>query len=218
MTDKGVKTFQHSDGEIGYFMEYNKEKGTILIRIINKLLCEEYSDIFDNLSTVFNGHTIINNSSILFDIFVNHFKKDDKRIKLEFENLCEHSKNAEDCKKYIVRIELNLEYISDNMTFELQHTNKQITPQQVVEGIDYRFDTYLPTVESKMGELIEQIDATKIKPIIEEMERLKRNFDELQKQCESLLKSNEELYNRCESSKLMDKHAMRTLSPYQKQC
>jgi len=144
---------------------------------------------------MFSGHNIINKSSILFDIFIDHFEKTDKRIKIEFENSCEHSKNAADRKKYIIKIELNLDYISDSITFELQQIEKHITPQQVIERIDYRFDEYIPTVEKKISDIDENIE-----PMIAKLEKLETNIMELQKQCKSLLERNEELYHLYELS------------------
>jgi vacuolar-type H+-ATPase subunit I/STV1 len=144
---------------------------------------------------MFSGHNIINKSSILFDIFIDHFEKNDKRIKIEFENSCERSKNAVDRKKYIIKIELNLDYISDNMTIELPKIEKHIAPQQIIEIIDYRFDEYIPTIEKKISDIDESIE-----PMIAKLEKLETNIMELQKQCKSLLERNEELYHLYELS------------------
>jgi hypothetical protein len=184
-----IKTFQHNEGEIVYSFEYDKIKVSLRIEIINKLLCEEYSVIFDNSSNIFNGHGIIDKPSILFDIFVNHFEKDDKHIKLTFEKSCEPSTTTDDHKKYNVSIELNLNYISDDMSFEVPHTNKHVTQRQVIERIDYRFGEYIPTVESKIQKMKETIERLKTN----EIDELKTKFVELQKKCDVLVACDTEI-------------------------
>ena len=198
---ESVKTFQHVDGEVVYSFEYDKGKESLCIRISNKLLCEEYLDIFDNSSNIFNGHSIIRKPSILFNIFVDHYEKDDKRVKLTFAKSCERSKNADDCKKYVIDIQLSLDYISDDMSLEIQQSRKRITPQQFIERIDYRFNEYIPTLESRIVEMNNTIGRLETDRIIQiekraeecsknttnEIDTLKTKFTELQKYCDKLL-------------------------------
>jgi len=209
MTDpEAVKTFQHVDGEIAYFFEYTKEKESLCIRIINKLLCEEYSDVFDNSSNIFNDHSIIKKPFILFNIFVDNFEKDDEHIEISFETSNGTvTDNVISGKKYTIKINLNLNYISDTMELKLPYIDKHITPQQVIERIDYRFDEYIPTVEkkiTKMKETIEKLKTDKIKPIKEyakecfenttiEIDTLKTKFNELRKVCDELLEHDTEM-------------------------
>lgn len=189
-------SYQHIDDEIVYTFEYSEQKNTIYIRIINKLLCEEYAMCFDN-SDIFKNHKIICTPKILFDIFVDHFEKDDERIKIIFDSN-EHSLiDLDNGKKYVIAIDLNLDYITDSITIQLPFIDKHITPQQVIERIDYRFDEYIPTVNEKISDLNEKID--KLKNFMIEQSRVASERIPLETQCKQLIEQNKILADKLQS-------------------
>jgi chromosome segregation ATPase len=75
------------------------------------------------------------------------------------------------------------------MSFEIQQITKHITQQQVIERIDYRFNEYIPTLESKidgMSDKITQIEECS-KNTTNEMDALKTKCSELQQKCDGLI-------------------------------
>jgi len=192
MTDSdSIKTFQHVDGEVVYSFEYDKGKESLCIRIINGLTKDEYSDVFDNSTIIFTDHVVIKKPSILFNIFVDRFEKNDQRSKIESE--------MSNCliidKKYIIKIEINLDYISDTMEIRLPMIDKSDASQRVIERIDYRFDEYFPTIENKIKEMRESFENT-----TNELACLKTKLCEIEernvtqsRQIDQLLKYNVEL-------------------------
>jgi hypothetical protein len=200
--------YQHVEGEFTYTFEYIENIHTINIRIINKLLCEEYSVSFDESSKIFVSKPVIYNPSILYKVFEDFFEERNKCAVITFEPN-KHIADENESKKYIVNVCLDLEYITDSITFEMYIVNKHITPQQVIERIDYRFDEYVPIVEGKLSELQHCVEHVRryvdecfekhnddIRGMKEIIQRLQENYSRVVEQNEIILAQNKSLTER----------------------
>jgi hypothetical protein len=144
---------QYVDGEIKYIFEYVEDIHTINIKIVKEQTCEEYSVSFDERSKIFISKPVIYNPSILYKIFEDFFEERNKCATIIFETNEETYVEDNDIKKYTIRICLDLEYINDDIVFDVNIVDKPITPQQFVERIEHKFAEYIPEVERKITEL-----------------------------------------------------------------
>ena len=200
--------YQHVEGEITYTFEYIEDIRAINIRIINRLLCEEYFIGFDEKSIIFISKPVIYNSSILYKVFEDFFEKRNKCANITFEPN-KHIVDENESKIYSVSVCLDLEYITDSITFDMLMVNKHITPQQVIERIDYRFDEYVPIVEGKLTELRHSVEHVRryvdecfekhnddIRMMKEIIQQLQENYTRVMEQNEIILTQNKSITGR----------------------
>ena len=124
-----VKMFKPSkDQTMCYSIEYDTEKEMTTIRIMDDILQKEYSNSFDKTSPIFVGHKIINTPSILFDVLRDHFEIGGKQLKISPEPSTKDGVS----RKYKIKIDLSLVYISDKMEFEIPCTDEHYERQRFI--------------------------------------------------------------------------------------
>lgn len=135
-----------------YVFQYGiAPNGSFNMTIINRLLCEEYTVCIDKNDTSFyKGHSIIQNANILVNVMKDGFDKKNGASVIMDTCECDRLNGHISFK---INVCVNVIYVEDNVWIYLEHTNKHITPKQVIEHIDYRFEEHIPKIMQKLTEL-----------------------------------------------------------------
>lgn len=139
-------------GEIVY--QFGINENTFVITVINRLIVEEYSIQIENNSQIFVNHPIIKNIEILETILKDGFNNK-PNVVLKFDS--NDTVRLVNVVSYGIIIEVDAIYIKDSLTLKLSLIDKHITPKQVTEHIEYRFQQYIPEVKEVISEIKENL-------------------------------------------------------------
>lgn len=162
-------------GEIVY--QFGITNDTFVITVINRMICEEYTLQIENTSSIFEQHPIIKNIEILETVIKDGFNNKPNVI-LEFDS--NDTVRLVNVVFYGITITVDAVYIKDVMVLKLPFIEKHITPKQVTDHIEYRFQQYIPEVKEVIAEVEESInkECSVMRDAIDKQTR------ELQKTCD----------------------------------
>lgn len=124
----------------------------LVISVIDRLLCEEYTLILDEETKIFDNHHIIQNATILENILRDGFTNK-PNVTLQFDP-CERVRLV-NVITYGITVTVDVIYLKDTLVLRLPIVEKHITPKQVIEHIDYRFEHYVPEIKHVIDEVNE---------------------------------------------------------------
>lgn len=126
------------------------------ITITNRLLCEEYNIILKKYDQIFQSHSIIKNSDVLYKIMCDALDGNDRVFMTYHPNKCVTDVTSDiDNKRdrfMDVMIKVDAIYVQDEIEINIPIVDKHITPQQVIERIDYRMGELMPNIDKKIDE------------------------------------------------------------------
>lgn len=145
----------------------NISENTLIITVSNLVMLDEFSLTIENDSEIFLQH-VIKDINILHQILVDKLSGDKSNSSDNAEVLL---LNSHDDHCFYINIKLRIPYISDDhMSLKLPRIEKVITPQQLMENVEYR----LNKSEQKVEEY-----KTKLSSIGEELVSLRTEMSEL---------------------------------------
>jgi hypothetical protein len=141
------------------------------------MICEEYTLQIENTSSIFEQHPIIKNIEILETVIKDGFNNK-PNVTLEFDS--NDTVRLVNVVFYGITITVDAVYIKDVMVLKLPFIEKHITPKQVTDHIEYRFQQYIPEVKEVIAEVEESInkECSVMRDVIDKQTR------ELQKTCD----------------------------------
>lgn len=132
--------------------ERNGFHQTLNITVINRLLCEEYTSCIDNKSQIFDGHKIIDDPKILYNVLCDGCSKKNKSTTLKYKT------HTSENNGFDITIEVDAIYIKDEMKIKLQYVDKHVTPKQVIERMDVKFDEIMEHITYKLNDVAERME------------------------------------------------------------
>lgn len=151
----GKMNFKYTDNEYTFEIQLNED---INIIVINRLLCEEYTLSVDNMSLMFDNHKIVNNPKILYQVLCDGLEKKNDTTKITFGASKDQMLKIDEKRIFDITINVDAIYIQDSINLKLAYVDKHITPKQVIERIDYKFDEIIENIRSKMDDLVVNVD------------------------------------------------------------
>jgi len=125
------------------------------ITVVDRLLCEEYTKYLYDKELCKNK--IITNIEIVYDMIEDGLQNKNNAIKINFKK--ENS-------KYLIQINANFSYFSEQYEIILNKVEKYITPKQVIDRIDYKFGI----IEEKFKNILNE-DNNKLKQKIDDLHK-----------------------------------------------
>ena len=162
----------------------NKLDDSIEVTVIDRLLCEEYTNIISKNDSIFNTHKIITEPKILYKVLIDALEDENENVTMSYNVNKSSLIQLESGLSFDITLTVDATYISDNFLLRLPFVEKHITPKQVIERIDYRFDQIMPQVDAKLNTMFDSVNdivAKEKEKIIENKKEIKLVKDDLTK-------------------------------------
>lgn len=146
--------FRHTIDDYAFEILYDSN---LNISVIDRLLCEEYATIIKKDAVLFEGHKIISSPEILYKILCDGITHSNANVTVttSVEN---YENTIGVMKRFNFNINVNAIYVTDNMLVTLLFVDKHITPKQVIERIDLRFEHYIPELKNDVQKIKEEFE------------------------------------------------------------
>jgi len=164
-------------GELVY--QFGIAKDIFVITVINRLVCEEYTIQIEDGSALFDNHPILKNINILREVLRDGFS-DKSNVKLEFD--ANNTVRLINVVFFGITITVDAVYLKDILQLKLPIIEKHITPKQVTDHIDYRFEHFMPEVKSIIADLEESTN----KRIMNMTDKLKEHSDDIKEHSDDI--------------------------------
>lgn len=129
--------------------------------MINRMLCEEYTLILNDNDPIFSCHCVINCIKKLGVMLCDAFEKKNDKIEISYQPIkpIKQSSDSKDELSYVLfSIKFDAVYVTDLLELKLPFIEKHITPSQVIDRIDYRFDQLSPRINEQFEKMTTMIN------------------------------------------------------------